>query len=131
MLSNKPRELTTAKKICDLYGTPFDPTSRVLQLMTHHKILRAVQGAHGGYEIIADLSKISMSTLTNIIIGPIEITNCFRGKNSRCALKEPCAIQAPMAYINKELENLFKIISVKEVIKAKTDAKKYNKRTKV
>lgn len=42
-------ELTTAKEICDTYNIPFDPTSRVLQIMTQKKILQAAHGVNGGY----------------------------------------------------------------------------------
>jgi len=54
-----PGQLTSAKEICDVYGTPFDPTSRVLQIMvpalielderTIHRwltLLRFVSGSH-------------------------------------------------------------------------------------
>ena len=41
MSTKSPGQLTSAKEICDIYHTPFDPTSRVLQIMAQHEIVRA------------------------------------------------------------------------------------------
>lgn len=47
MSHKKPGQLTSAKEICDIYRTPFDPTSRVLQILSQNGILQAEQGARG------------------------------------------------------------------------------------
>ena len=97
MSAKSPGQLTSAKEICDIYHTPFDPTSRVLQIMTQHEILHAEQGAKGGYQIVKDLGKFSMKNLSDMIIGPIEIANCFHGDYSECNLSSNCHIIAPMS----------------------------------
>ena len=43
MSAKSPGQLTSAKEVCDIYSTPFDPTSRVLQIMTQHEVLHAEQ----------------------------------------------------------------------------------------
>ncbi len=48
MSHKAPGQITSAKEICDMYNTPFDPTSRVLQIMAQHGIVQAEQGAKGG-----------------------------------------------------------------------------------
>ncbi len=101
-------QLTSAKEICDIYHTPFDPTSRVLQIMTQKEILRAEHGAHGGYQIIKDLSKITLSELTDMISGPIEIANCFHGDYSHCGLTASCNVVGPMLNLNEKLSSLFR-----------------------
>src|SRR3954462_3369914 len=81
-----PGQLTSAKEICDIYHTPFDPTARVLQIMAQHEILRAEQGAHGGYQILKDLSKVTLYELTEMIEGPMTIVNCFHSDYSHCEM---------------------------------------------
>src|SRR3990167_886200 len=83
MSSKSPGQLTSAKEICDVYRTPFDPTSRVLQIMAQNEVLHAEQGARGGYQIVRDLSKLTMKELSDMITGPIEIANCFHGDYSQ------------------------------------------------
>ena len=116
-------ELTSAKEICSAYETPFDPTSRVLQLMTQKNILQAEQGAHGGYKIIEDLTRMSLKELSEMLIGPIEITTCVQGDYSQCAISEKCRIIEPMSTLNEQVINFFNGIMVGDLIKSKLNFK--------
>lgn len=119
MTSKKPDELTSAKEICEAYHTPFDPTSRVLQIMTQQNILQAEQGARGGYKIIKDLSQVSMLELTDMIIGPIKIANCFHTIINPCEVSGSCEIIAPMLNLNESIRESFKTIQVSSLLKSK------------
>ena len=119
MSYKNPGQLTSAKEICDVYHTPFDPTSRVLQIMAQHEILRAEQGAHGGYQILKDLSKVTVGDLSDIIIGPIKIANCFHGDYSHCELIHSCSVIGPMLNLNERISLLFHTIKVCELIETK------------
>ena len=118
-MSNKSAEqLTSAKEICELFHTPFDPTSRVLQIMTQNGILNAEQGAKGGYQIIQDLSKISTRELSDMIIGPIKITNCAHDDFSQCSISSKCLISGSMVNLNESIKNLFSTITVADLLNA-------------
>ena len=124
-LSTKsPGQLSSAKEICDLYHTPFDPTSRVLQVMAQHEIVRALQGAHGGYQILKDLSKITLYELTQIIEGPIQIVNCFHGNYAQCDMTSSCNVISPMLNLNERIAVLFKQISVSDLIASRNQGEK-------
>ena len=116
MTSKQPGQLTSAKEICAIYHTPFDPTSRVLQLMTQQGIIKASHGAHGGYMITKDLAKVSFIELVNIITGPIQLADCFHGNYSHCDLTSCCNVIAPMLNLNERMSQLFKTINVQELI---------------
>ncbi|VAX37530.1 hypothetical protein MNBD_UNCLBAC01-442 [hydrothermal vent metagenome] len=115
-----PGQLTSAKEICELYQTPFDPTARVLQIMAQKGILQAEQGAHGGYQIIKDLTKISLRELSDMLIGPIEITNCVQGEYDQCGISDTCQIIAPMLDLNHRINDFFTTIMLNDLIEAKT-----------
>lgn len=117
-------QLTSAKEICALYNTPFDPTSRVLQIMAQEEILRAEQGAYGGYQLVKDLSKITLSELSDMIIGPIEIANCFHGNYSNCELTGSCNVIGPMLNLNQKLRDLFKSVSITDLVESKHHAER-------
>lgn len=124
MAHKAPGQLTSAKEICDAYNTPFDPTSRVLQIMTQNGILKAEQGAYGGYQIVKDITKLSLYELTQMIEGPIKIVNCFHGNYSHCDLTVSCNVIAPMLNLNDKISDLFKTISVAELIESRNQAEK-------
>ncbi len=124
MSGNYPGQLTAAKEICDVYHTPFDPTSRVLQLMAQSGILKAEHGAHGGYLIQKDLSRVTLNELIRIIIGPIEIVNCFHEKHSFCELTGCCNLISPMLNLNEKLSQLFDTITVKDLLGSKNPKEK-------
>lgn len=124
MSRKQPGQLTSAKEICDVYFTPFDPTSRVLQMMHQHGILKAIQGAHGGYLIIKDLSKITMRELSDIIVGPIEIASCFHGNYSHCEVTSACNIIAPMLNLNERINKVFGEVFITDLIESKHQGEK-------
>ena len=124
MSAKSPGQLTSAKEICDIYHTPFDPTSRVLQIMAQHDIVRAEQGAHGGYQILKDLSKVSLQDLTNMIEGPIQIVNCFHGNYSHCDITASCNVISPMLNLNERISTFFNTINVQELISSRNQGEK-------
>jgi Rrf2 family protein len=124
MTRKAPGQLTSAKEICDVYHTPFDPTSRVLQIMAQHEILRAEQGAYGGYQILKDLSKVTVGDLSDMIIGPIQIANCFHGDYSHCDLTHSCSVIGPMLNLNERISQLFHNMKVSELIETRHTGEK-------
>ena len=116
MSHKSPGQLTTAKEICDAYHAPFDPTSRVLQIMAQQGILHAEQGAKGGYQVVKNLSKVTLKELSDTLIGPIEIANCFHGDYSSCEITSACQIIAPMLNLNERINGLFGTIMVADLI---------------
>ena len=124
MSAKAPGQLTSAKEICDIYHTPFDPTSRVLQIMAQYEVVRAEQGAHGGYQIMKDLSKFTLQDLTQMIEGPLQIVNCFHGNYSHCDITASCNVISPMLNLNERLASLFKTINVKELISSRNQGEK-------
>ncbi len=111
----KPGELTTAKEICTQYDIPFDPTARVLQLMAQKEILKAEQGAHGGYRLKGDLKKLSIYGLSQMVVGGLAVTDCSSEKGA-CERLDACVLKGAMAKLNATIVKAFKGVSVREMI---------------
>ena len=108
-------ELSTAKEICTKFKIPFDPTSRVLQIMTQKGILEAVQGAYGGYRLVGDLSKVPLLDLSRMIVGPFAITDCCT-EGMKCDRVADCVLKDPVARLNVKLLKIFKEVKVSEMV---------------
>lgn len=113
-----PGELTTAKEVVDETGCPFDATARVLQVLAQKGLLKSEQGAHGGYLIVRDLSKVSFHELTEMILGPLGIVKCLHGED-QCELIDRCNILSPVGLLNRKLMEFYKTLSVAELLKVK------------
>lgn len=111
-----PGQLTSAKEICDHFHIPFDPTSRVLQLMNQQGIVQAEQGAHGGYQIIRDLAKVSLQELNDLLVGPIQITECLRTEGTPCEAQQNCEITGAVKLLNNRVREIFVSLSVAEML---------------
>lgn len=112
----KPNELTSAAEISEKFKTPFDATSRVLQIMAQRGLLRSEQGAHGGYKIAQDLEKVTLYDLSNMILGPVEIVKCLQDDQGHCELSSSCNIKTPAQNLNQKFVGFYKSIHLKELV---------------
>jgi Rrf2 family transcriptional regulator, nitric oxide-sensitive transcriptional repressor len=116
MASKYQGELTTAKEVADAYKTPFDMTSKVMQVMAHKGLLKSEHGAHGGYLILKDLSKVSFYDLIQMVEGPIAIVKCLNLGPSSCELSHSCNIISPVNLLNEKIVDFYRNLPVFELI---------------
>ena len=120
MAQKRPGELTSAKEIVELTGSPFDATARVLQQMAQKGISRSEQGAHGGYVLIRDLAKVSLYELMELILGPLTVAKCVGDDSvSSCDLKHKCNISSPVNLLNRKLGEFYQNLSISELLRLK------------
>jgi Rrf2 family protein len=106
-------ELTTAREVCDRFETPFDTTSKVMQLMNNCGILLSHKGVKGGYTLARDLSEVSYMELVELIEGKSFMMDCHEGP---CDLFHKCNITQPIKRLNDYLINIFNSISLNELL---------------
>ncbi len=112
-------ELTTAKEVVEATGCPFDATARVMQQMAARGLLKSEHGAHGGYQIVKDLSKISIHELIETILGPMGLVKCLQDSEGSCELIEKCNVQSPLNELNRKLKEFYRSVSLKDILKTK------------
>jgi Rrf2 family protein len=118
MAGKRPGELTSAKEVADKVGCPFDATARVLQRMAQHGILRSEQGAHGGYTLVRDLSRLPLLELMELILGKISAAKCMHGEGA-CELEASCNIVTPVSILNRKYQEFYQNICVGELLRVK------------
>jgi Rrf2 family protein len=110
-----PGELTTAKEVSEAFQTPFDATARVMQIMAGKGILKAEQGASGGYQITRDLAKTSVHDLYEALEGPTGLVKCIH-KVEPCDISQKCNIVSPLTSLNRKLVEFYKEINLRELL---------------
>lgn len=109
----KPGSFVTARTICDRYFTPFDTTSKVMQVMNQKNILKSQQGTKGGYQLFIDLAEINYLQLVEMIEGKVIKKDCIE---QNCSLVATCNISGPITKLNNVLFNYFKTLSLKDLL---------------
>lgn len=113
-------ELTTAKEVAQVTGCPFDATARVMQQMSAQGLLKSEQGAHGGYQIMRDLAKVSVHDLAEMIVGPTHLVKCLHeDEESSCDLIDKCNMQSPLTELNRKVKEFYRSVSLKDVLRVR------------
>ena len=108
-------QLTTVKEICRATKIPFDATSRVMQQMVQKGVLKAEQGAHGGYMLVSDLNKVSFLDIVETITGEVEVVRCL-SRHEECEFFSGCNVVTPLKNFNNKLQEFYRSLSVGELI---------------
>lgn len=106
-------ELTTAREVCDKYHTPFDTTSKVMQLMNGAGLLHSHKGVKGGYTLAHDLTHVSYVDLVQLIEGKSFMMDCHDGP---CELFNSCNIAQPIRRLNDYIINIFSSVTLNELL---------------
>jgi len=118
MSSKLAGQLVTVKEICSATHIPFDATSRVMQQMAQKGILKSEQGAHGGYLLVTDLSRVSFHDIIAMVDGPLQVVRCASGKKD-CEFLANCNVVSPLKNFNTKLAEFYKDLSVAAILGAK------------
>jgi len=117
MRTKQPGELTTVKEISAVYGCPFEATSKVMQVLSQKGLVRSEQGAHGGYQLIRDLNRISVYELMEAVVGPVEIARCLQGDEpGACELRDSCNVVSPVSILNRKLIEFYRGLMLGELL---------------
>lgn len=106
-------ELTSAREICELFKTPFDPTAKVMQQLNLAGILTSVKGVKGGYTLARPLSQLSYLELVEIVDGQKPMVDCAGGE---CSLMGTCNVSAPLKRFNSYLTTMLSNLSIDALV---------------
>lgn len=122
MRAKVPGELTTAKELSTVYGAPFDVISRVLQTLGKKGLVRSEQGAHGGYQIAKDLTRVSFFELNEMILGPVSLAKCLHDEPNQppCEIRGRCNIVSPLLTLNRRLVEFYRSLSLVEILEPRS-----------
>jgi Rrf2 family protein len=114
MQGANPGKLFSVRELCDRHQVPFDVMSKTMQRLVKASILRSVQGANGGYQIIHDLSEVTLLDLMEAVTRTVAAVNCL--KACGCARSGHCTITGPMHRLNEKMRELYAGLTVAGLI---------------
>lgn len=114
-IANNDNKLISAREICEKFGTPFDTTAKVLQIMNNHDIVNSVKGIKGGYSLKKDLHKVTYMELVRLIEGKSPKSFCQTSKGV-CDLYETCNIVTPLEQLNSRINYFLEDLTLHELL---------------
>ena len=114
MQEANPGQLFSVRELCDRHQVSFDVMSKTMQRLAKAEILRSVQGASGGYQIIHDLSTVTLLDLMEAVTRELAAVNCL--KSCGCSRADHCTISRPMTRLNEKMRELYAGLTVAELI---------------
>jgi Rrf2 family protein len=109
---------STAKEISEGYNIPYDLLSKVLQQLTKRKVIKSFQGIKGGYSLSKDPDNLTLIDIIRAVEPNYQITECMqRGSSEQdCTHFDCCMIRDPLAKVQKEIDKLFKSVTICQIL---------------
>lgn len=100
-------------------GTHLGPAtvSKLLKALARAELVTSVRGAHGGYILALEPSKISAAQIIDALEGPVALTECSVDDN-HCALESVCHVGNAWQRVNAAIRLALDEISLSQLIAA-------------
>lgn len=113
-LAGQADKSATVKSMASELGISQSLLAKLLQELARSKIVGSVQGAHGGYRLLAELSCLSLADLVEIVEGPISLTACSRADQT-CEHQQGCDLKKSFAPLGKQVRSVLETIKVADL----------------
>jgi Rrf2 family protein len=122
-LSEHGNQTVSAREIAEAFSMPAALVMNILKTLHHANFLSSTRGTKGGYRLVADLSKLSMHDLIEVLEGPVRLAECVIIDNEaggcgegHCKIGRGCPIQAPIQALHSKLVGFLKEVTLAEVL---------------
>lgn len=96
-------------------GISFHFLTKILQQLTHHRLLSSFRGPNGGISLARPASEIRLMDIVEALDGPRLFTDCVLGLPG-CGDERPCALHDQWGETREILRTLFEHTSLEELV---------------
>lgn len=111
-------EKKTVRSICDQEKVPYKFAYKILKKLEKGNCVRSFQGPHGGYQLAADLGKVTLYDVVAAADDNIMIFPCVQNGNEcpRNSKRVPCKVHIEFERIQNLLMEEMKRKSIKDIL---------------
>ncbi len=102
-LTRNPDDLRTAPQIAQDTGVPLPTVAKLLNALTHERLITSHRGAAGGYTLNRPAEAISVAEIVQALEGPIALTACVDGASGGCDVESLCPMRGNWDKVNKAI----------------------------
>jgi Rrf2 family protein len=119
-LAQQENQSASVREMASTCGIPETLLSKIMQSMKAQGLVQPMYGNQGGYKLVRHLNEINLLEITQMLQGPIQVTECVGDSENSCPVKESCTIISPMNILNQKIVNLFQSTSLEALAHRKT-----------
>jgi len=100
-LDDEDARVMSARDMAEETKLPLPTVSKILKALTRGGVLASTRGVKGGYSLARDSSAITITDIIEALEGPISITDCANGADTReCLIAGSCPCEDNWKRIN-------------------------------
>lgn len=115
----------SATEIAGATGVGLPTVSKLLKTLARAGLVVSTRGAHGGYRLARDASRISAADVIDALEGPVTITECS-SVDSHCGLESVCSVGNAWQRINVAIRRALQDISLSDLKRSSAPTPLFN-----
>ena len=115
-MSRAPDELCTAPHIAQETGVPLPTVAKLLNALSHSRLIASHRGAAGGYTLNRPAEAISVAEIIQALEGPIALTACVDGASGGCDVESFCPMRGNWDKVNKAIHEALSGVSLADMM---------------
>jgi Rrf2 family protein len=119
-LAQQEEQTASVREMASKCGISETLLSKIMQTMKAEGFVQPMYGNQGGYKLMKSLTDINLLEITQILQGPIQVTECVGTEDNNCPVKGSCTLISPMNVLNQKIINLFQSTSLENLAHRKT-----------
>jgi Rrf2 family protein len=110
----RDRRLYSARELANAHNVPYGLLSKILQRLTAGGILESVQGPRGGYRLIKDPDKVSLSGIMDCVHGEQHVAPCL--DEGDCGRVQECTIREGVLMVQSMWDSVMSNMSLSDFV---------------
>jgi len=108
--------LMSAAKLSTVSHVPEPTVSKILKMLSKGGIIKSTRGIHGGYALCMSPCEVTVEDIIYAIDGPVLITECANGCNTKCNLGTGCKMRGRWNGVNQAIRYALSSVSLQSII---------------
>ena len=107
-------ELVNAREIAEQFHLPPNLLAKILQSLSQTGIIEAQKGSGGGYRMIRDPGKVTLTEIFESIEGPVHMVMCTSDSGC-CSLEDRCTVKNGLMNLEQRFTEFFDTVTLADV----------------
>ena len=114
MASRQGNGLVNARELAARFSLPPNLLAKILQSLSQSGIIEAQKGSGGGYRLVRDPTKITLTEIFESIEGPVHMVLCT-SFDGNCSVEESCTVLNGLVDLARKFAEFFDSITLADV----------------